>query len=174
MVNRIAAKLSPSVRAAAAHCSAAYAGNPKKHIDRLRTRYRVLGRRGALPREEPAPSRRQSYKNAVRAMYGYVDAKKDAAVRDLGPLEAKAGALGIVIGDNLEAVLRAFERTKEDLESLLSSPDYGFAHFREKGLTADEAMAATDQADSDLQSVTEKVDLLRKIRSLRSIAMVTY
>jgi hypothetical protein len=173
MVNRIAAKLSPSVRAAAAFCSAGWPGDPKKHIERLRTRYRVLQGRGLLPAEETPASRRHDFKDAVRAMYEAVDAKIEAARLALGPEEYKAGSRGLDIGENLDAVLIPLERQRDNLRSLLGSgPDYAFAVLREKGLTVEAAMAEIDRADSDLLAVEEKIELLNRIKSLRSIARI--
>ncbi|MFY9824260.1 MAG: hypothetical protein WAM82_22990 [Thermoanaerobaculia bacterium] len=176
MVNMLAGESPPSIRDAAARCCRGMSGDPKKHIERLRRRYRTLAKRGKLPLPETPASRLQAKVAELRAMYEHTDARIEVARRDLVLAEDEAKALGLDIeGPKLQPVLAALDLTKDRLESLTIYPtEIAYSHYRNQGLTVDQAEERLIQETAKLQLVKEQIEITRKVRDLRAIAGIPY
>lgn len=176
MVNMLADKSSDSERDAAARCSRGWPGKSSTHVERLRRRYRTLGRRGKLPAPETPATRFQVKVDQLRSRYELDEARTEAAKPELAREEEKAKALGLDIeGSKLGPLLMGLDQAINRLESVvIYSTDVAYAHYKEQRLTADEAIAKFKAAEETLRSLVEKVKLLRNIRDLRVRAGVHY
>lgn len=170
MVDLLAVDPSLGVEGAAAIAARGMKGKLSTHIERLRKKYRKRKRAGTLPKAATWLERREA------DLREYLRIRKDdivSAKRLLVDTEREAESLGVDTSrEDLFEYTQVLAGRKEHLQMITrDSLVFAGSWFVDQGLTdPDAAVSRLRQAAEELEQIEKQIDVIRRLRTLRSMA----
>jgi uncharacterized membrane protein len=168
MVDLLEADPTLSDREAALRAVTGLAGNSARHAERVRKKHHRLKQAGQLPKGgEVGLIERRSV--GIRDLYHTFNTRTEETRQELAQAEKHAQALGVDLTEDLLALSRALENRKESLGYIVYGPvDIAVSAFRQRGVhDPEEAVAQYQQAIQELKRISELLEAVKKVRSLR-------
>lgn len=130
---------------------------------------------GRLERDEQLPKPSfliESRVAALEAVFSERDEIAEAAARDLPAAEKEAEALGLVLGgDDLSIPIVLISSRINQIEEFLASQAHDQArHFRDKGLSLEDASRQLIEMDQEIKKARQCLEAIDKVRRLRYLA----
>jgi len=152
--------------------SASMGGDYWTNYWRLKKKIPRKEKRGQLPEPRSRANRTERYTAAVMERYRLRDAEKARAREEHSRTVEEAVSRGIDIHsqEELPDLLQKLDRSKSNLEILLSSSDFVFDYLDNRGITnpgPQEVAARIEEAFRELEDVKKKIEVADRLLRLR-------